>query len=367
MMTKRILHVIDTTGPGGAETVFLNLANESKNQGYSSLAIIRGSGWVKSQLESLGLEFIVLDCKGSFNLKYLKQLLKIVKDRDINLIQSHLLGSNVYCSLAGLIARVPVITTFHGSVDISPNERFKVIKLLALRFGSQAIITVTDQLNFSIKQLPILPHKRIHTIYNGIDTKLYTKTKGRQLRQRLSLNDETFLIGCLGNIRSAKNYPLALQTIKILKERGRNIHLAIAGQGNDQQMTPLKDYIAKQQLGSCIHLLGFCNDTQDFLSSLDLFLMTSSSEGHPLAVTQAMTNCLPIVSTRSGVEEIVQHEKQALICEHNPAAIADAIETLIDNPNLAQDLASQARSKALNLYSLDTMNQQYFFLYENLI
>ena len=100
---KTILHTIDTTGPGGAETVFIDLATRLPKDKYRSVVVIRGKGWVYEELGRRGVNPILLDAKGSFNLRYLLGLRKIIKEEGVDIIQSHLLGANVYCSLAGLL------------------------------------------------------------------------------------------------------------------------------------------------------------------------------------------------------------------------------------------------------------------------
>ena len=111
---SRILHVIDTTGPGGAETVFVDLADRLREKGYDTIVLLRGPGWVQDELRRRELKPILLDAKGSFNWRYLLSLVRLVKDERIDLIQSHLLGSNVYCAVTGWITQKPVVATFHG-------------------------------------------------------------------------------------------------------------------------------------------------------------------------------------------------------------------------------------------------------------
>ena len=143
---KTILHVIDTTGPGGAETVFINLADKIREQGYRCIALIRGKGWVYDELQRRRIETVVLDCKGSFNLSFLRQLIKLIKKEQVDIIQSHLLGSNIYCAMAGILARKPVFATFHGAVDVANKERFLKLKCFILNRGVRQFITVSETL-----------------------------------------------------------------------------------------------------------------------------------------------------------------------------------------------------------------------------
>lgn len=359
-----ILHVIDTTGPGGAETIFLQLAEKAALAGHRSIALIRGKGWVYDELHRLNIETYVIDCKGSFNFSYLKELIGLVQSERVDVMQSHLLGSNVYCSLVGIFTRVKVISTFHGIVDISPSERFRNIKLLALRLGSEKIVTVTKGIESAVRQLPILKKGCIETIYNGICIEKFEYVSGLAVRDSIGVGQSDLLIGSLGNIREPKNYPLAIETVKELHARGIKAHYAIAGQGSDTQMRPLIELVSRYDLASHVHFLGFTSNTQEFLSALDVFLMTSSSEGHPLALTQAMANGLPIVTTESGVEEIVTNEKEALISAlHSAKSLADLVQTLVGTDRKNDRLGQAANQKAKQFFSIDVMFKAYFCLY----
>ncbi|HFD31796.1 MAG TPA: glycosyltransferase [Gammaproteobacteria bacterium] len=361
---KTVLHVIDTTGPGGAETIFLQLAKKVAENGHKSIALIRGNGWVQSQLEQFNIPFYIIDCKGSFNLKYLLSLIKLIRTEKVDVIQSHLLGSSVYCSMAGIITKTRVISTFHGMVDISPNERFRKIKLMALQLGCDKIVAVTDVLYKMICDLGTIKSTKITTICNGIDINLYKKIETKEYRNKLNINDNEILIGSLGNIRTPKNYSLAIKTIKEIHKQGWKVHYAIAGQGNDQQMAPLQQLISELNLTDYVHILGFTKKTQSFLSSIDIFLMSSSSEGHPLALTQAMANALPIVSTKSGVELIAIDEKEAIISSSmTPANLASALISLLNDNSLAKTIGQNAFDKAKEKFTLDAMFHTYFKLY----
>jgi len=145
-----ILHLIDTTGPGGAETVFIQLADKMRDKGFDSIVVIPGPGWVCDELVRRGLKPYVIPAKGGFAFGFLYQLVKLIKKHRVKLIQSHLLGSNVYAAMAGLITGVPVVATYHGMVDVSPNERFRSLKNRVMHWGIKHYVAVSQQLMDSI-------------------------------------------------------------------------------------------------------------------------------------------------------------------------------------------------------------------------
>lgn len=150
----KVLHAIDTTGLGGAETVFVSLVKGLDAEKFKSIAAIRGSGWVYDSLRISGVEPIFVKSKGGYNFQYLEELVRIVKEHEIDIIQSHLLGSNLYCSIAGLVCRVPVISTIHGFVDVAESEKLMWLKSKLINMGSKKIVFVSDRLReHYVKQL----------------------------------------------------------------------------------------------------------------------------------------------------------------------------------------------------------------------
>lgn len=360
-----ILHLIDTTGPGGAETIFTQLAQVTQTLGYRTIAVIRGPGWVASELERLGITTHILNCKGSFNIGFLQQLTALIRRENIHVVQSHLLGSNVYASLAGLLTGTPVYSTFHGYVDVSPTERLRWLKFLLIQLGSNKVIAVTEQMREMLQNIPTLARNKVVTIANGIDTDHFAKGTAQPLRSQYQLDNDAVIIGCLGNVRSAKNYNLAIETLQKLRQAGVNAKLFIAG--DDKNALAEQHRQAAQTLGvsDSIFWLGFFQDTPGFLNALDIFLLSSSSEGHPLALTQAMAVGIPIIATRCGIEEIVSHEHTALLAPlGDAAALAAEIQRLLITPELKQQLIENARTLAHEALSLNAMRKQYLAYYE---
>ncbi len=362
---QTILHTIDTTGPGGAETVFIDLATRLPKEKYRPIVVIRGKGWVYEELCRQGITPILLDAKGSFNWPYLSALRKIIRRERVDLIQSHLLGANVYCSLAGLLTRTPVVATFHGSVDIGKNERFKGLKFSAINAGAGDIIAVTDSLREDILDRTPLKANKTQIIYNGIDTLIFQRPRSNILRQKYGWSENEIIIGSLGNIRSAKGYDILLRAAALLEKSACSYRFVIAGQSNSSLIDELLALRRKLGLEDKVQFLGFIDDAADFLSNLDLFLSSSISEGLPLSAIQAMVAKLPIIATRCGGYKglITDRENGWLVEVGDPQAIADAIEIVAVDPVLQDDLSEKARKHAIQTFDIQVMLKAYEQVY----
>jgi glycosyltransferase involved in cell wall biosynthesis len=359
MKTGTILHVIDTTGPGGAETVFTQLAYETQKRGWRSIALIRGKGWVASELERLGIQTIFKDCKGSLNISFLKALIHIVKTEKVDLIQSHLLGSNVYASIAGLITRKPVISTFHGFVDISNKERFRLAKFLLIKMGASKTVAVTDQIAEMLIQDTPLSKANVQVIANGVDTDFFVPKDGYQIKK------DVFVLGCLGNVRKAKNYPLAIKVLRKLKDQGHAVKLSIAGDDTNQLAKDCKQLAMDLGVSEDTIWKGFISNAPEYLQSLDVFLLCSSSEGHPLALTQAMAVGLPIVTTACGVEKVISPGVSALVADNDSIdSVANNLIAFIKDEQLRARFGHAAAKEARDRWSLHAMLAEYISLYE---
>ncbi|HEX7026518.1 MAG TPA: glycosyltransferase family 4 protein [Gammaproteobacteria bacterium] len=360
-----ILHSIDTDGPGGAETVFAQVATGVRQYNIQSFAAIKGEDWLAAELRRRKLDPLFVDSKGSFSFRYLSQLINIVHTHKIDLILSHLFGSNVYCSLAGLICRVPVISVFHGNVDISPNDTLAKFKFRVITAGSTRIVFVSNYLRDEMTRRFNLNTGKCVTIYNGIPVQNFLPSFNDEIRNELGLKHDDLLIGAIGNIRPAKGYDQLVSAAAILAGRSDRYKFLVVGEGNNPLQAELHRRVDNLSLSGRFFFRGFCNDVARVLNNFDIFVQSSTSEGFSLSIVEAMACGLPIVATRSGgPQEILTHEKNALMVDpYSPEQIAAAIEKLAENPQLARMLSINARNHAVVSFSQETMLRAYLKLF----
>jgi glycosyltransferase involved in cell wall biosynthesis len=362
-----VLHLIDTTGPGGAETIFVQLADKMREHGWNTLVVIRGEGWVNDELLKRGLTPIILEAKGSFNVSFLWALIKLVRKHKVALIHSHLLGSNVYAALVGLLTFCPVVATYHGMVDISPNERFKTIKHWAMRWGIKRYVSVSKSLAASIFEKGLLAPQKTSVIYNGIDTSLYGKSESNIIRRQLGLSDDAVLVGSLGNIRPAKAYNILIEAVPQVLAEYPNVHFVIAGDPKKSLMAVLQQRVNELGIEKNIHFIGFQNDCAAMLAQMELFLLSSSSEGFSISTIEAMATGLPVIATKcGGPEEIITHQKNGWLIEKGCAeAIAEGVKYLLAHKQKRETLAKEGLRHVNSVFSSQNMMSSYNSVYES--
>lgn len=361
----RVLHTIDTTGPGGAETVFVNLAKGLDPKHFKSIVAIRGPGWVCNSLRENGIEPIFISSKGGFNYKYLIDLCRIIRKYRIDLVQSHLLGSNLYCSLAGLICRVPVISTFHGFVDTSQRERFKKLKSSLINAGSRKIVFVSNHLkDHFIQKSGILPSKAT-TIYNGVDTSTFNQKRDDSIRRELGVAPEQALIGAIGNIRPAKGYEYLLRAARLVLDEHPQCRFLIAGQATGELYNRLIELRRNLGLENVFFFIGYRKEIEKILNNLDIYVLSSTSEGFSISTIEAIACDLPVVVTESGgPEEIVTDSVNGIVVKtKSEQSLARGILKLLRKNRLKQ---KTDKSYIRDNYSVKQQNEKYQKLYKEI-
>lgn len=363
---KNILHLIETWGPGGAETVCVELAAGLDRARYASTGAVMREGWVYDAMSARGLDpVIVRSGRGPLDLPLVGSLARVLRRRRIDIVQAHLLGASLYASLVGRLLRVPTYCTLHGTVDVRAGDRFAALKLRSIGACAERMIFVSESLRrHVIGALPISP-ARTAVIYNGVDPQRFSPRRTGALRAELGLAPEDVLVAAIGNVRPAKAYDLLLHVAANCSPDSR-LRFAIIGEGLEPLMTLLRGLQSRLQYPDRVSFLGYREDVEELFNGIDIYLSTSRSEGFSLTTVQAMACGVPVVVTRSGgPEEIVTHGTDGLIYPVGDAgAIAEALRSLANEPALRARLGAAGRETVLRRFTLQRMVDGYTSLYE---
>jgi len=363
-----VMHLIDTGGPGGAETVFSQLASALGKEQLRPLTVVPREHWLSGRLRSLGLDPVILNARGSLNFSYLRALVRLARQQRVRLIHTHLLGSAVYGALVGLITRIPVISVFHGPTDLRNVGRLAGMKRWLLRHGCSNVVAVSSSTHEALRQFG-LPAAAITLIQNGVDTEAYVPGTANDVRSELGLATNDLLILAVGNIRTPKAYDVLMKAAALVCERVPNAHFAVVGEGDEQKLAPLLELQQSLQLGSRFHFLGFRKSTATLFQNADVFVSSSRTEGLSLSFLESMATGRAIVATRSGgaQEALTDEQSGLLVPTEDPAALAAALVKALESPELRARLGAAARERVMRDFSLRSSIAKYQALYDRLI
>jgi glycosyltransferase involved in cell wall biosynthesis len=213
------------------------------------------------------------------------------------------------------------------------------------------------------------PSDRLIPILNGVDVDTFVPRPADKeaIRAEMGLELDPIYIGTVGNLRPVKNQLLLLQAAQQVCARHNHVRVVIIGEG------PLRAQLAQtiEDLGiqKQVQLLGARSEIPELLNTLDMFVLPSLSEGLPMSILEAMACGLPVVATRvGGIPEVVlDGQTGILVSSQDVPQLARALETLVQQKNLRENLGSQGRQRVVEHFSRRRMVQEYQTLYESLI
>lgn len=362
---KSILHLIDTPGPGGAETVFADLVLGLPPDRFRSIPVIPGPGWIHDALRARGVEPQVLSPTGN-RLGYLAALRRLIRRERVDVVHGHLVGAALYGALAARLAGARAICTFHGPADLPEPDRLRGVRFRMIGAANAQVVFVSAALRRTFLAATPLDAARAQVIHNGVDTGSFARALPAPLRRELGVPDGVLLVGCLGNIREPKGHLVLLKALALLSPDLPPWHVAIVGDTSGAVFPPVQEACHALGLEARVSFVGYREDAAAVLRSLDLFVLPSLSEGFSLATVQALAAGVAVLATRSGgPEEIVTHEESGVLVPPGDApALAQALTRLLRSPETRARLAAAGPVAIRDRFSLTTMIDAYGRLYD---
>lgn len=362
---RSLLFITSSSGPGGAETVFLQLATAAHQRGIRVLAVLFRPGWLKDSLERVGVEVNVCPMKGMFDWRWVLYVVNLVRSRQAELIHAHEFTANVYGVLAGRLAGVPVVATVHGKNYYWECLRRRMAYRQVARFGRMVAVS-KDLKEFLVRQVNI-PSDRIDVIYNGIVAKPAEVSTTRVLAlSALGLDEHTRVIGSVGSLYIVKGHEYLIRALPAIVQAYPNVALVLIGRGEQE---PVLRRLSKDlEVEEHVRFLGFRSDVATILAGIEIFVLPSLSEGLSVALLEAMAAGRPIVASRVGgnPEVVVDGETGFLVDPRDSGALAERIVELLNDSQKAKEFGESGRKRVQNWFAIDKMVESYCALYESM-
>ncbi len=365
-----ILLFIETKGPGGAETVLLHLARNIDPSRHRVRVLLLKPGWLLERLQESHIDTVVIPSKRSWDLSFLGKLIREIRAFNADVIHSHLPGANLYACLAGAVTRTPVIATYHGELHLpgSPDRHVGIKHWLVRKLASR-IVLVADYLRNDFVNIAHFPPSKLSIIYNGIpvgepDPNFDPVTK----RKSVGLSPDDLVVGIVANFRPPKGYQYFAQAARIVHEQLPFVKFLVVGQGEGEIKQKFETAVADYGLKDNVKLLGFRSDVPELLRAIDLFVLSSISEGLPLSAVEAMAARRPVVATKvGGLSELVQDGTSGyLVPPADASSLANRMIEILKDKSLRTRMGNIGREIATSTFSLEAMVSNYQLLYDKL-
>jgi glycosyltransferase involved in cell wall biosynthesis len=379
-----VLHLRSCRGAGGGpEKTILFSAKETDRESFRlHIAYLRSRVDPDFDLDerarSLGVEdFVTIEEDYKFDLHALRSILRLLRERQIDVLSCHCYKSDLYGLILSRFHPMKLVTTAHGPLASfrhfwsAQNWRVRYLydqlDLLLLSYFDHVLI-VSDSMRKAVSRFGV-DRGKISWVKNAIDANHFRKTSvdSFEMRDRFGIPRDAVVVGAVGRLNAEKDYPNFIDAAKILLADRPDLFFTITGSGPLEE--DLRGRVSLMGLDNRILFLGHHHDVRRIYEMIDLYVLSSTREGLPNTVLEAMAMEVPIVSTDvDGVREAVEHDREALLVPaRQPHRLAEGIRSVLSDPDLARRLSRAAREKVEREFSFSSRMRRVEDIYRKIL
>jgi glycosyltransferase involved in cell wall biosynthesis len=365
---KNIMLVISTLTGGGAELVVSNLCQYLNRDLFNvSVCYLQYCGERGDKLKSFGYDVFGLPKSKFFRNNYFSflKLNRIIRKKKIDLVHSHSIDALIDSGLCKMINwRVKLIHSFHYGNYPNYKKKYIILEKIFSRVANK-LVAVGKEQKKSIQSLYSVPDKNIITIWNGVE-----KTKKKKNIEIIDkfLKNNKIIIGSISTLIEQKGITYILEAANEIKSRYSNSVFLIIGDGPLKEK--LKAKCEKLGLDDYVFFSGWIDDAvSKCLPYFDIFIQSSLWEAMSMVILEAMAAEKPIIASDVGDNKyMIRNGHSGLLT--NPKDVetmTDALDKLIKNKNLRQEMAKNALNKYHQIGTVQIMIHHHEKLYSELL
>lgn len=373
----RILHIISDLSVAGAEIkLYKVLAACDRTRFDPAVISMRNQGDLRVAIEALGIPVFDLRIRSSIPSPLAAaRLARIARHFNPDLIHGWMYHGNLAAQFAAGVMRAKpaVFWSVHQSLysfDYEKRLTARIIKLGAR--WSHLPDKVIYNSNTSARQHEAIGYrsdKRVVLGY-GFDTNVFSPSDEARVsvRAELGISADALLIGLTGRYHPAKDHSNFLRAASLLKNQHQNVQFVLCGRGVDSKNVVLARLVRDFGLSDRAHLLGERRDIHRIIASLDIAASSSSTEGFPNVIGEAMSSGVPcVVTSVSDLPQVIGDTGRAVPPQNAEALAAGLHELIALGAEQRRRLGAAARRRIIDQFSLNATVAKYEKTYTNAI
>jgi N,N'-diacetylbacillosaminyl-diphospho-undecaprenol alpha-1,3-N-acetylgalactosaminyltransferase len=298
----------------------------------------------------------------------IRNIYKVIKPLKLEILQNFTAKPNIYGSIAGHLAKVPLIVnavTGLGSFYIEESKKAKAVKRVMNTLYKEAnkkahycIFQNSDDMQYFIDKKLVKKEKAILIKSSGIDTQAFSPTFHQS---PITTHQSPITILMIARAIWHKGIKEYYEAANILKNL--NVEFVLIGDTDEGNIS----CASKEFLNSgSVKWLGHRDDIKEQIAKCDIFVLPSYREGVPRTLLEAASIGKPIVTTDAvGCREVVDNEVNGfLVPIRDGKALAEKIKILIEDEHMRRKFGEKSRKKAVDEFDVNVVVEQYLRRYD---
>jgi sugar transferase (PEP-CTERM/EpsH1 system associated) len=365
----RIAHVVLSMDVGGLERNVLNQIRVGPRHGQEhSVICLERPGELARQAEDLGARLVTMGKLPGIRPATAARVAGALRGLRPDVVHTHQIGALLYAGPGAWLAGVPlVVHTEHGRQRYATRLRTRWLGRVAGRYASRFFCLTRDMAGAVVAER-VVPQNKVRVILNGIDTAAYQQPCDTlAVRQSLGIPPDAPLIGTVGRLAEVKRQDRLIQAFAVVRRRFADAHLLLVGDG--PLLHDLRQLATALGVSDRVHFAGFQSPTTPYLRAMDIFALTSRSEGTPQALLEASVAGIAVIGSRvGGIPEVIEHGATGLLFDPDEEnSLADGLIRLLTDSQLARRLGQAARERVEGQFDIGRMVKDYQQHFEELL
>jgi glycosyltransferase involved in cell wall biosynthesis len=373
----KVMHVITTLGPAGAETMLSRVASGMDTSRFQNEVVsLTDTLDLADRMRAVGVRVRTLGMKKRVPNPFLVMLLaKWIRESKPDVVHTWMYHANLVGTLASQLAgNVPVVWGIHHSaLDPRVHKRRTVLinrvcALLSRKFPAR--IVCCSEASLRIHKKLGYAHEKLEVIPNGFDLEQGKPDPAARVsvREELGIPANANLIGKAARFHPQKDHRNFIQAAARLHKLIPGTHFLLCGQGVNWQNSQVVGWVDAAGIRDCCHLLGVRQDVSRLFAGVDIATTASlCGEAFPIVIGEAMACGTPCVVTDVGDSASIVGETGIVVAPGDPEALAEAWRKLIEaGPEVRRRLGMAARRRVQQHFALPTIVERYQAIYAQL-
>jgi glycosyltransferase involved in cell wall biosynthesis len=354
-MRLKILHTEASPGWGGQEIRILKESEGMRKRGHQVIIAPQKGGGLARYAREKGFDVIEIDYKKSRGLACIYKLYKILKEKGVDVLNTHSSLDSWMGGIAARMASVPIVRTRHLSTPVRKGLNSRLLYHRLADF----VVTTCSTIIPGLSEQSGKPFNHFKSVPTGVDTKtiFFQENEPERFRDSLGLKPGDLLVGTACFMRSWKGIDDFLQAANLLRNFS-SIKWVIIGGGHSEK------YILKAkelELGGIVHFTGHLDKPFPAIAALDIFaLLSTAHEGVSQASLQAGYLEKPMIATAVGglAEVCIDQVTGIQVPSFAPGQVAKAVKFMQNNPEVRRKWGKSAKALVEERFTLQiTLDQ----------
>lgn len=346
---------------GGAEKNVYDIALNIDKSRFTPYVFCLKGGELVDDIRRKGVESRIIDLDKIISIEGVRKgagLYRFLKSEKIDIVVTYHHDADIWGGAIAMLARVPVVISSRRDLGYQL-EKKHVLAYRALNRFYTRIISVSDAVKREIMRREWTSGDKIITVYNGVEIEKYASAKctGTPFRDSLGIERSRRVIGMLASLRPVKGHIHLVRAVaEVLRQRS-DFRVVVVGYKGSDYYKEVESEIGKLGLGGHFMFLGDRKDVPEALSSFDMMVLPSLSEGFSNAALEGMASGKPVIATDCGgnPEAVIDNETGFLVPPADSHALAEAILKLLNDSELGRRMGQSGERRVSRKFTLRNM------------